>query len=411
MKAFFKTLSLLLLATQWLPASPLYSINGRDTVRKELIHVDHQDQKIIFFDNGIRFANNFAGARLNNLAQINDSVFQVTVAPENQPINKSPWYAFKVWSQEPGNVYVRLHYTYAAHRYHPKLSHDGRRWRNMDRSRVMTDTATEDVILRLETGRDTLWVAAQELVPASVVWRWADSLAMGFSGIQKHIIGYSILGRPIVSYRIGSKKNANVLVVLSRQHPPEVTGYQAMQAFTARILARNRLSKAFRKKFDVLVMPLLNPDGVELGHWRHNAGGVDLNRDWDKFRQPETRAVSNYLKERSSKGDSLLFCLDFHSTQEDVFYIVTEEERSLTQAWLAAIQKAMPGYKVNQSFHGVESATSKNWIYKQFGAEAVTYEVGDDTDRALLKRIGETAADELMKALLTRTSGRKNKRK
>jgi cytosolic carboxypeptidase protein 6 len=71
----------------------------------------------------------------------------------------------------------------------------------------------------------------------------------------------------------------------------------------------------------------------------------------------------------------------------------------------------MPDYTVNQSFHGVESATSKNWIYKQFGTEAVTYEVGDETDRRLLKHIGETAADALMQELLTRTSGKRNKKK
>jgi cytosolic carboxypeptidase protein 6 len=400
MKVSLKTLLLYLLATGWLPAAPLYLANKRDTTQKEKIPVSYQDKKIMFFDNGVRFANNFAGARLNDLTQVNDSVFRVTIAPENQPINKSPWYAFKVWSLERRNIYVKLHYTYATHRYHPKLSTDGRHWKNMDKASIATDAETEDAILRLETGSDTLWVAAQELISSSAVWQWADSLAAESNAIQKSIIGYSILNRPIASYRIGNKKNARVLVVLSRQHPPEITGYQAMQAFTERILARSKLSSAFRKKFDVLVMPALNPDGIDLGHWRHNAGGVDLNRDWDKFQQPETRAVSHYLKECAAKGDSLWFCLDFHSTQEDVFYIVTQEKHSLTQAWLAAIQRAMPEYKVNQSFHGVESATSKNWIYKQFGAE-------DDTDRALLKTIGETAADELMRALLTRTSRRK----
>ena len=34
------------------------------------------------------------------------------------------------------------------------------------------------------------------------------------------------------------------------------------------------------EKFRVLAFPLMNPDGVDLGHWRHNAGGIDLNRDW-----------------------------------------------------------------------------------------------------------------------------------
>ena len=54
---------------------------------------------------------------------------------------------------------------------------------------------------------------------------------------------------------------------------------------------------------DIYIMPSMNPDGFELGT-RHNANGIDLNRDFpDQFdnpvntlegRQPETRAVMNW---------------------------------------------------------------------------------------------------------------------
>lgn len=398
MKQLLTTVWMLVIATGCLYATALHTANERDTTRKDLVKVSLQGRQVYSFDNGVHFSGNFAGARLGTPLRVNDSVFQVSITPENEPINKSPWYAFKLWSHYRKDVYVTLHYTYGTHRYHPKLSTDGKRWKDLEKSNV--NTHNEDVTLHLNMGADTVWVAAQELIPSSEALYWVDSLAGKFPSLKKQVIGYSLLDRPVVSFRIGNKKNANTLVVLSRQHPPEVTGYQAMQAFTERILAKNKLSSRFKKKFDVVVIPSINPDGVDLGHWRHNAGGVDLNRDWDKFLQPETRAVSSYLKELASKGDSLRFCLDFHSTQEDVFYIVTEEKQSITQRWLAAIQQAIPDYKVNQSFHGIGSATSKNWIYKQFGAEAVTYEVGDDTDRLLLKRIGETAADELMKILL-----------
>lgn len=394
-----------MIATGCLYATALPAVNERDTTQKNLVKVNLEARRIHSFDNGVHFSGNFAGARLGTPVKVNDSVFQVSISPENEPINKSPWYAFKLWSHHRKDVYVTLHYTYGTHRYHPKLSTDGKRWKDLARSEMTT--LNEDVTLHLDTGADTLWVAAQELIPSSEALYWVDSLAGKFPSLKKQVIGHSILGRPVISFRIGNKRNANTLVLLSRQHPPEVTGYQAMQAFTQRVLAKNKLSSRFRKRFDVIVIPSINPDGVDLGHWRHNAGGVDLNRDWEKFLQPETRAVSNYLKNLASKDDALQFCLDFHSTQEDVFYIVTEEKLSVTQRWLAAIQQAIPDYKVNQSFHGVGSATSKNWIYKQFGAEAVTYEVGDDTERKLLKRIGETAADELMKILLEKTSGRK----
>lgn len=42
----------------------------------------------------------------------------------------------------------------------------------------------------------------------------------------------------------------------------------------------------------------MNPDGVDNGHWRHYAGGIDLNRDWANFNRPETRAVKTFMENK-----------------------------------------------------------------------------------------------------------------
>ena len=67
------------------------------------------------------------------------------------------------------------------------------------------------------------------------------------------------------------------------------------------ILQKLRASIA-KREIRAAVVPLANPDGVEQGHWRHNAQGVDLNRDWDRFQQPETRAL------RDEFGDTRVLC-------------------------------------------------------------------------------------------------------
>ena len=46
------------------------------------------------------------------------------------------------------------------------------------------------------------------------------------------------------------------------------------------------------------------------------------------------------------------------------------------------------------------SAVSKNWFYSQFKAEGITYEIGDDTPRDLIKEKGKVSAQEMMKLLL-----------
>ena len=43
---------------------------------------------------------------------------------------------------------------------------------------------------------------------------------------------------------------------------------------------------------------------------------------------------------------------------------------------------------------------SRNWFYREFGAPALIYEVGDQTDRALIREVATTAARGTMEILL-----------
>ena len=153
------------------------------------------------------------------------------------------------------------------------------------------------------------------------------------------------------------------------------------------------------------VIPLVNPDGVDLGHWRHNTGGVDLNRDWEAFKQPETRVVRETFSEIFQQpGHELWFAVDFHSTQRDVFYTLERNLETnppgITDRWLGHISAQLPHYQVNDSPSGVEGGISKNWFYNTFGATALIYEVGDQTNRDLIREVATTAAQGMMEILL-----------
>ena len=84
------------------------------------------------------------------------------------------------------------------------------------------------------------------------------------------------------------------------------------------------LARPFRDNFAVVVYPLMNPDGVREGYWRHNINGVDTNRDWQQFRQPEPRAIRDDLL--ATDLVDVVFALDFHSTQKTIFYVLEESE-------------------------------------------------------------------------------------
>ena len=171
----------------------------------------------------------------------------------------------------------------------------------------------------------------------------------------------------------------------------------------------SRLAKKFRKKFTVYVVPLMNPDGVDNGHWRHSKGGIDLNRDWSNFNQPETSAVKAFMEERleTTKG-KFYFGIDFHSTWDDIYYTVDPKLKGnmpgLVPDWLAKVKELIPDYDPNIKPNDqlIPTAVSRNYFFVEHGAEALVFEVGDNTPRDFLREKARLSAIALMELMLER---------
>ena len=381
-------------------------------VNTQSVPIQLQYKGIFDLKNGIYISNDFAGARLSGVALSNDTV-TVLIAPENDPINPSPWYSFKVWSETEKLISLKLTYSNNAfHRYYPKLSRDGLVWQNIDSANYAVskkslddiDQKPKNATITINIGPDTLWVSAQELVSSTHVDLWESALDDS-SFVTTKEIGKSFEGRSINALRISETDDKNMIVIFSRQHPPEVTGYLAMQEFVNTICRNTELAKKFRSQYTTYVIPLINPDGVDNGNWRHNQGGVDLNRDWKDFNQTETSAIRDFLSHTiKASGGKYLFAIDFHSTWQDIFYTNSNEESNmpgLVPLWLDAIGKEFPDYEPNIR-HNIDTIglSSSTYMFYHYGAESLTYEVGDNTPKEFVKKKGEVAALKLMKLML-----------
>ena len=357
-----------------------------------------------FPQQGVYADNLFDGARLNDFKFIKDDLFQATTSPENSPINNSAYYAFRIWSDVSKTIQVELNYTKHAHRYPPKISRDGINWTALDSNMVQLSTDSVNVFLTVEINSDTLWIAAQEVQNTTHVKQWCEEKAQ-HANVLLSSIGKSKMGKDLLFLDVhdGDVKKKDVIIIMSRQHPPEVTGYFAMQAFLDEILKDQPLANAFRKKYRLLVFPLMNPDGVDMGHWRHNAGGVDLNRDWAYYHQPENRQIANFIVKtvKQNKSDVILG-LDFHSTYWDVYYTTREIPKQVPyfkDYWLGGISQSL-GEKTNEKPSNLGGPVSKNWVYTQFDAVGITYEIGDSTPRDFIIEKGKVSATEMMQLLI-----------
>ncbi len=362
--------------------------------------IEYQIVKTYNIDS-VGVTNNFPSARINDFTKLNDSTFRATINPENTPINPSPWYAFKIWSKTKRTINLELHYAEHKHRYNPKISMDGENWTSLDTSLIELDNNDTHAMISLNLSSDTLWVAAQEIQDTKRVGAWVNSFGRN-EAVSIDVIGKSALGRPLYFMNIskGNDKKKPTIVILSRQHPPEVTGYFAMQSFVERII-NDGATNGFLEKYRVLVYPLLNPDGVDLGHYRHSTGGVDLNRDWSEYNQPEIEQVTRHIvNEVTINKNNVVLGLDFHSTYHDVYYTPDESVKrkipDFTQKWLESIRLELNLDDINEQPGAVMRPTSSGWFNKQFGATGITYEIGDDTPRDFIKQKGDVSAKAMM---------------
>jgi predicted deacylase len=331
--------------------------------------------------------------------------YRILITPENEPINPSPWYAFRLKASKPVEVTIRLAIATAKSRPRARISEDGIQWKRVADSDWKGDSGAAECLLKLKVGPKPVWVASNHMVSVDQLWAWTDALARK-PGAAMRTIGQSIAGRPIKLVEVNQGAPANYVIVIGRQHPPEVTGSMGLMSFMDRIMDDSETSRNFRRKFRIVTVPLVNPDGVHEGQWRSTLGGVDANRDWHDFSQPETAAVRDAILEIQKRPDSRLFLLlDFHTTSKDIFYLPPDSAKtfppSFSRRWVDAIQARFPDYEVESTgSHNVDQWTFKRWAFETTGAPGITYELGSGTSPARIERIVQGAADEAMKLLL-----------
>src|SRR4029079_10755148 len=99
-------------------------------------------------------------------------------------------------------------------------------------------------------------------------------------------VGHSVRGEPLIAVHFGSEaEDARTAVVLAGVHPIEWIGIEAWLALMERVAGADLGGRS------VIVFPMVNPDGVlqvesalregRRRFHRHNARGVDLNRNFD----------------------------------------------------------------------------------------------------------------------------------
>lgn len=360
-----------------------------------------------------KFSTSFEAARLHGCRKTATNTYDLLINPEDSPINPSAWYAFDISAPAEEVLNLTLVYAEGYHRYPIKKRIGAGVWEQIE-TRPDPKAKTNRHNFTIETDGDPVRIAAQPIFDTAKHLKWVEDMTE-LEYVNQNTIGQSVENRPIIKLEEVDNPNKPYVLIVGRQHPPETTGADALMPFVEAIWEDTEQAKNFRSQYNLIVVPLLNPDGVFHGNWRHNMNGVDLNRDWGPFTQPETQAIQTELQRFENGSDRIVAFVDFHSTWRNLLYTQTENESAspdgFTKEWINIVDEKLDDevYAFTREQSPNEGKpTSKNYMNSQFGITAVTYEVGDHTEISATQLAAKQFAETFMELFLRQSEKTEN---
>ncbi len=196
----------------------------------------------------------------------------------------------------------------------------------------------------------------------------------------------------------------------ARTHPGEVQGTWVVNEMIKMLLAGTDFARMLRQRYIFNIMPMYNPDGVELGNARENANMIDIESNWNNASpQKEVLVLRSQFQQLMTKPNPMKMMLNLHSAYSCKRYFVYHAPGG-TSPVFAALERRFINYVRGSFPNAIEPYTyfvswtsapalqyPESWCWSNHKEKimAMTYEDGncvsaskfDSTARAILKGI------------------------
>ncbi len=206
-------------------------------------------------------------------------------------------------------------------------------------------------------------------------------------------IGLSVQGRPLWQLTISSDpyniSGKRTVYIHARTHPQETEGFYVTREIIKLLLSNSAFAQIVREHCVFYIIPMYNPDGVELGKPRNNANNIDLESNWFTFpNQPEVAALKSRFTELMASSNPIEVELNMHSSSLCKRYFVYHDSAGTSPQFAIMQQQFIEGIRAYyptgiQPWNYYISWTNGNpmkypeswfWFYHGESVMALTYE-------------------------------------
>ncbi|MFC1585624.1 M14 family zinc carboxypeptidase [Fibrobacterota bacterium] len=196
--------------------------------------------------------------------------------------------------------------------------------------------------------------------------------------------------------QVGSSQHKSRIMVHARTHGREVQSTRVVNEIIAFLLDTGAVSQQIRDEFVFNIIPMYNPDGVELGCERMNANGIDMESNWNAPEaEPEVQALRAVFRRLMEDPSPIRVALNLHSSMNlcaRFFYYHHENGTSLEfteleKQFISTTQGFFPGGFENWDFmqswaDGTRLDYPESFFWINYGGDvmALTYEDINDQD-------------------------------
>ncbi len=211
--------------------------------------------------------------------------------------------------------------------------------------------------------------------------------------VQIDSIGASVEGRTLWQLTITADQPAkttgkHTVFIHARTHPSEVQAFWVTNEIINLLLSETGFARTLREQCVFYIIPMYNPDGVELGYARQNAHGVDLESNWDaQTPEPEVQALRARFLELMNSPNPIEVALNMHSSYRCKRYFVYHHENGTSRYYTELEQQFIGGVRNYYSkienwdyfvswTNGTPSVYPESWFWNNYreAVMALTYE-------------------------------------